>query len=500
MANLRKRTLSGLGWSGASQFFGQGLQFVISAVLARLLSPREYGLLGMVVVFTGFATSFSDLSLGASIIQKQDVSKKHLSSVFWINVLIGGFLSLVFLLLSPLIADFYSEPALRTLTAVLAFTFTVNSLNVVQTALLDKSLNFRAKFQVDVVSISIAGTAALVMALSGAGVWSLVGQTLIVAMIRVAVMWRLSDWRPQMSFDWSAIKELMRFSKHLVGFGVVHYWSRNFDKLLIGRLLGSAALGIYGLSDRLMRLPLTNVTNITHSVMFPALSAMQQNVEGMKRVYLRANRMIAVLTFPLMTGLCVLAEPVIVAVYGNKWQGAIAVVQILCFAGMSQSVYNTASWIFLSRGRTDILFRLGVYATAIRIAGVFVGIHWGLTGVAWAYVLGGVLIWYPTWASAGRLIQTRFYELLKNLAGPFYCSAAMGALIWTSDKWMFGGQPIWLRLAVEVPAGILIYWFLINQFQLLAWKDVRDAVLEMGGRQSRFVQWLLGGDSQVTSE
>jgi O-antigen/teichoic acid export membrane protein len=494
MNNLRQRTLVGLGWNGATQFLGQILQFAVSVVLVRLLSPKDYGLLGMVLVFTGFAMSLADMGLGASIIQKSELSSRHLNSVFWLNVATGIFLSVLFASAAPLIAKFYREPQLRLLTAAVAINFFLGSLNVVHNALLEKALKFRTKFWIESVSILASGTVALGLAFSGAGVWALVGQLLTGTVVRVVVMWQLSSWRPEMSFDLSAVKELMHFGGHLVGFGVVIYWSQNVDKLVIGRWIGSSALGFYTLADKLMRLPLTNVTNITTAVMFPALSAIQHEVDAVKRTYLRATRMIALLTFPMMIGLSVLAQPAILVVYGNKWREAIVLLQLLCYAGMAQSIYNTATWIFLSQGRADILFRLGVYATIVRAAGVVIGVHWGLIGVAWAYVLGSyVFVWYPTWSKAGHLLNLTFNELLKNVAGPFACAAAMGILLWTSDRWVFGSWVVWLRLGIQVVAGALIYGALVRLFRLQSWVEVQNILLEMGGQRSRFIRWL-GGD------
>lgn len=500
MESLRKQTLSGLGWSAASQVLGQMLQFVITAILSRLLSPREYGLLGMVVVFTGFATNFSDLSLGASIVQRREVSERHLNSVFWLNVLVGGLLGLVFVLAAPLVARFYGEPSLRLLTMVVALNFVLNSVNIVQSALLQKSLNFRAKFWVNITAVIISGSVALTMVFTGAGVWSLVAQLLVTTVVGTVVMWRLSTWRPSLVFDFAAVRELMHFSNHLVGFSLINYWSRNIDKLVIGRVIGSAALGVYSLASRLMQMPLTNVTDITQNVMFPALSAMQENVDSTRRVYLRGNRLIALLTFPMMIGLCALAEPTVLAVYGSKWRQAIPIVQILCFAGMSQSVYNTASWIFLSSGKTATFFWLGLYSTVVRIVGIAIGIRWGITGAAWAYFLGGFLIWYPTWAAAGRLIHLRFAELLRNLTGPFCCAVIMGLVLMVSDKWLLHDQTIWVRLAAEAPAGILLYLFLIRQFRLQAWRDLGSIVLEMGGQRRGFIRWLMSDATRLNPE
>jgi PST family polysaccharide transporter len=487
MGTLRTRTLLGLSWSAASQMVGQLWQIVITAILARLLSPTEYGLLGMVMVFTGFAAYFSDLSLGASIIQKRDVSKRHLDSVFWLNVVVGVVLTLLFGLAAPFVAKFYHEPSLRLLTSAVAVIFILKSLNVVQSALLDKSLDFRTRFWINMASFFISGALALTLAFKGAGVWSLVGQSLSAAAVQAAMMWRLSSWRPGLSFDLAAVKELMRFSNHLLGFNMVIYWSGNFDKLVIGRVLRSADLGLYSLASRLVLLPLASITGIAHKVMFPALLTMQDDRKAMKRVYLRANRMIALLTFPMMVGLSVLAEPAILTVYGNKWLGAVGIFQIMCFTGMLQSVYNTSAWIFLSLGKTQTLFRLGIYTTLVHVVGILIGIRWELEGAAWAYFFAGFLVGYPTWFAAGRLIDLRMAEILKNLIGPACCAASMGVF---SDNWILAERPIWIRLVAQVPAGMLIYLFLIRRFRLQAWNDAAVVILEMGGRRSRFIRWL----------
>ena len=497
MQNLRQRTLSGLGWSGATQTLGLAFQFAVSIGLARLLNPHEFGLVGMILVFTGFAASLADLGLGASIIQSQSASDRHLNSAFWLSVAVGGALTLLFCIAAPLIAKIYGEPQLLPLTIGVAVIFLLVSLNTVQNALLEKSLNFRARFWIESIAIFVSGIVALALALAGAGVWSLVGQSVTSAAVRAVVMWRISSWRPGCSFDFAAVRELVGFGRHLLAFNAVIYWGQNFDKLVIGRMIGSSALGIYNFADRLMRLPLTNITGITGAVMFPALSALQDDPVALRRVYLRANRMIALLTYPMMMGLSALAEPAILVIYGDQWLGAVPIVQLLCFAGMAQSVYNTANWIFLSRGRPDILFRLGVYATLVRAAGVLVGVHWGIVGIAWAYVLGGyACILYPVWSAAGRLIDHRFSELVYNTAGPFACAIVMAGLVSLSNQWVVIEWPQWQRLLVHVLAGVIVYGFLVRWFGLQAWNDFREVILEAGGRRSPIVRWLLGPASR----
>jgi O-antigen/teichoic acid export membrane protein len=499
MNNLRRRTLVGLGWNGATQLLVQVLQLSAAVVLARLLSPKDYGLLAMIIVVTGFARSLADMGLGTSIIQKSALDDRHLNSAFWLNIATGILLTVLFAFAAPLIVRFYKEPRLALLTVAVSFNFFLDSLNVVHSALLDKSLNFRAKFWIEGTSVLASCIVALAMAFRGAGVWSLVGQLFAATLVRVVMMWRLSVWRPAFSFDLSAVKELLHFGRHVMGFGIVTYWAGNIDKLVIGRWIGSAGLGIYSLADRLRRLPLTNITNVTAAVMFPALSAIQGDVESVRGIYLRATRLIALITFPMMIGLSVLSEPAILVVYGGKWRAAIVILQLLCYAGLAQSIYDTASWIFLSQGRSDILFRLGILSTSVRAAGVLIGVHWGLPGVAWAYVVGSyALVGYPTWLTAGRVLNLSFRELLKNVMGPFACAISMGFLMWLTDRWIFAGWPVGKRLAVQVVAGALEYGVLVRMFRLFAWMDVKSILLqELSGNQSWFFRWLAGGRARV---
>jgi O-antigen/teichoic acid export membrane protein len=481
MRPLRQRTVSGLWWSTATLTLGNILQFATTVILARVLSPREFGLIGMILVITGFATSIADVGLGASIVQKQEPSDRDLDSVFWLNAAIGGALTLLFSLSAPLVARFYGEPLLRPLTVAVAFNFVIGSLNVVQYALLQKSLDFRTRFWIEIVAIATSGLFALVLALAGAGVWSLAGQSLCQNLTRTAQIWRLSSWRPRRIFDPAAVKGLLTFGWNLVGFNIVVYCAQNFDKLVIGRQIGSSTLGVYNLADRLMRLPLTTVTDVSGAVMFPALSELRDDIESTKRAYLRANRMIALFTFPMMLGFSVLAEPAILVIYGNGWRDAVVIAQLLCLAGMAQSIYNTAGWIFLSRGRTDILFRLGVLSMLVRVAGVLIGMHWALLGIAWAYLLGGyTFLLYPTLSLAGGLIGLRFTSLLKNVAAPFACAACMAAVTWISNHWLFELQAHWLQLALNVPIGIVVYCLLITRFKITAWLDVKELILEKG--------------------
>jgi PST family polysaccharide transporter len=473
-----------LGWNAAAQFSVQVLQFGTSVAIARLLGPQELGLMAMIMVFTGFAAIFYDMGLGSALIQRKDLSEGHLNSVFWINAGTGALMTVLFMASAPLIARFYGQPALRLLTMVVSLTFIPAALGVVQVSVLGKELNFRARFWIETISTLVSGALAVFMALTGAGIWSLVAQSLSLAALRFVITWHISTWRPTWSFDPEAFRELFKFSRNVLANGAVQYWGRNVDRLLLGRFIGSAGVGLYGLAFRSITLPLELTTNVTNSVMFPVFAAIQGDADTLRRAYLRSICMIALLTFPLMIGLAVLANPLVLFLYGDKWRASIGIVQILAFSGIAQSVYNTAAWLFLSQGRSDILLWLGVYASVVRVCGVIAGIHWGAMGVAWAYLIGTYLfLLYPTWLFAGRLLNLGFDKLLLNLAEPFLSASGMGAAVWMCDQWVFGHLAPWLRVATGVPCGILIYSLLIYLFQGDACGELKFALLEVGGKK-----------------
>jgi O-antigen/teichoic acid export membrane protein len=501
MQSLLQRTFAALGWHGATQALTQAIQFGVSIVLANLLGPHEFGLVGMIWVFTGFASVLADMGLGAAVIQRRELSQGHLNSAFWINVGMASLLTVGFMAAAPLVAGFYREPKLGLITAVLSFNFLLTALSIVQLSLLDRSLNFRTKFWIEMVAGVGSGIVAVLLALSGAGVWSLVSQSLLSSVTRLVVTWHLSTWRPEWSFDRHASKELFRFSGNLIGSLTIGYWGRNIDRLLMGRLLGPVPLGIFNVAFRLIAVPLEVTTNVTNSVMFPALSGLQDDRQAVGQIYLRSTRMIALLTFPMMIGFAALAEPAVLFVLGERWRASVPLIQLLALSGLAQSVYQTAWWLYLSQGRTDISLRISAYVAAVRAGGAAIGINWGVGGVALAHVVGTlVLISYPVWRSAGRLVRLRFGELVRNLEGPFFCAAAMGVVVAASDHWLSGHATPAFRTVAGMVVGAVVYGILVQQFRLQAWSDLRYVVLKVFGQSFPILVKPTGGKPLSGSE
>lgn len=473
--SLLKQTLEGIAWTSVGKALAQVFGLVISIVLARLLTPTDFGLVGMLLVLTGFLQIFGEMGFGAALIQRKELDERHLSSAFWLNVLAGVVLAAVFVFGAPLIGRFYHEPRVIPLVRVIALDFVLAPLGIVQSAILSREMNFRALALAEVCSVSVSGVLALVLAITGFGVWALIVKVLAATVTTVIVVWTQSQWRPRWLLDRAAIKDLSGFSYNLVGFTTINYWARKSDDLLIGRVLGSAPLGLYTRAYSTMMMPLTEITGVLSRVMFPTLSKLQDDKQQFKRTYLKSISMIGLVSLPIMLLLAVVARSFVVAVFGRQWLGAVTTLEILCVVGAFQSIGTTVGWIYQARGRTDWMFRWGSVASLLIISSIGFGIYLGsIEAVAASYgVMTVCLLSYPQFYIPGRLIDMRPGEVLRALAGPLLCAIAMAAGLRALDLAWGGASVPWLRFPVETLVGLLVYLLLLHVFRVQAYAEVR---------------------------
>jgi O-antigen/teichoic acid export membrane protein len=482
--DLEKKIRTGVAWSGLTELGLQLAALAISIVLTRLLSPEDFGLYAMVVVFTGFAAVFLDMGFGAALVQKLDLEQHHKNAVFWFNIAVGALITLILAAAAPYIASFYDEPALQPLTVAISVIFLINSFAVVQVALLQKAMDFRTLAAAQLTAVVVSGTVAIYLAFNGFGVWSLVAMSITSATINVVVLWAITPWRPDLSLRWDALRDLSRFSLNLVGFSIFNYWTRNGDNLLIGRYLGSASLGFYARGYTFLLLPVSQVSGIISQVMFPALSAIQKDVERVRETYLTSVSIVGLATFPLTLGLLVVSRSFVLALFGEKWAAMIPILQVFCLLGTLQSISYTTGWIYQSQGRTDIMFRWGLIVGTIFITSFVVGLRWGAFGVAVAYTVANFLVWYPTWSIPARLIDLNFLTMLKKLSPTFYVAAAMAVAMWTLGLMFPSNWSYLIRLAVQVLFGIMVYWGLLHLFKVDAYRTAFNLVFKFLGKQS----------------
>lgn len=454
---LGVRAAKGVFWVGGGQFFRQGIQIITAVVLARLLLPEDFGLLGMSIIFVGFCQIFADFGVGAAIVQARNTSERALSSAFWINTVVVLVLMAILWVAAPFIADFYGDARVQPIMLALSLSLLLTGIMVVPRSILYRDLKFSELVKSQVVGSIIGAMAAVAMAWYGYGVWSLVAQPLIGTAVTAWMTVVYARWLPSMDYSWGSVRSLVHFSVPVLGADMMNYAYRQGDNLIIGKALGSQSLGYYSLAQQIMLYPLTQVSSVIVRVLFPALSRIQDDKDRVRHAYIKAVGAIAVVTFPLMTGLFILADSVVLVVFGEQWQPMTDVLIILCWVGLVQSVSTTVGTIYLSMGKPKIAFYFTLFATPVFLLAFLIGVNWGISGVAIAYLAATVVVSYANFLVGFRIIGLRLGEFHLSLMRPMLVSLIMMSLVWLIHGLLLQSMPLAANLFASVLCGIVLY-------------------------------------------
>ncbi|MBG6236600.1 PST family polysaccharide transporter [Pedobacter sp. CAN_A7] len=425
MVSIKKVILNGLFWSILNQFSVIIVGLVITGFLARLISPSEFGILGMVSLSTGFLNVLKDFGFGAALIQKKTVTDEEYSTVFWFNLIIGAFLALVVFFAAPLLGQFFKEEKVVSVSRVLSFTFVINSLGIVWNNRLVKDVAFKQIFYRTFLSTIISGIIGVFLAFKGYGIWALVAQMYMSLIINTILNYLRVRWLPQFVFSRNHLKELWNFGLPLLGDQIINYWVRNIDNILIGRVLGKDSLAFYNKGYSLMLLPVRQLTGTLTKVLFPSFSMIQDDKGQIGNIYLKMSSVIAFIAFPLMICLSMLAEPLILIVYGENWKQVIPIFQVLSILGMFQALGSLSGNIYLSLGETKLMFKIGLFSRAVMIFGIVCGLYaGGIMGLVYGYCIASGLAFLPELYFIGKLLNISLKRILLNFL-PYLMLAAL---------------------------------------------------------------------------
>lgn len=467
--SFRASASSGVKWCSVSQFGRQGMQILTTIILARLLSASDFGLTNMAMVVCGFVGIFKDLGTSAAIIQRKNITEEMISSIFWTNVIFGSLAMVILFIAAPIVAKFYSEPRLIPILEVLSFTFIISSFGTTHQAILEREMEFQKLAKAEIWAITMGSFTGVGTALLGAGVWSLVYQSLAVVVATTVLLWVSSSWRPKFIIYWTEIKSVCNYSLNLTGFNIFNYFARNADNLLIGKFLGAQNLGYYSLAYRFMLYPIQSISGVIGRVTFPIYSQIQNENERFKNAYLKVVGTISLITFPMMLGLIVLSEHLVLTLFGSQWSQVNLLLKILAPVGMVQSLVTTVGAIYQAKGRTDWLLRWGIGSGLLATIAFAIGIHWGIIGVATAYSVISLLLIYPNFAIPFRLINLEFRRLGEVIWRPFINSMLMVLILFGLKYIMPDEVSSGLVLVILVPTGIISHLFaswIINRDQM----------------------------------
>jgi O-antigen/teichoic acid export membrane protein len=481
LPSLKSQVTSGAAWSSVGSVARQAVNLISFSILGRLLSVEVYGLMGMVNLFTNFLTLFTDLGLSYAIVRRDQVEREFLSSMFWLSGGTGLLAALVLFAVSWPAVLWFGEPELRALLQVMSLSFVVSSLGTVPMALMIRAFSFQRIAAIELTGGIVGALTSVTAAWYGMGVWSLVFGSSAGLALQTLLFWTFSPFRPLAVFRMDDVRSIFSFSSNLSGFTIINYFSRNADNWIIGSYLGKTELGYYSQAYNLMLFPLQMVTGVLGRVLYPAFSQMKDDLPRFQAAYVRVCAAIALLTFPMMLGLAVVARPLLHHWLGDKWDKAGLLLMILAPVGMLQSIGGTVGNIYTSKGRTDLLLRWGLFAAAVNLTAFLIGRYWGSIGVAIAYAIAALVLVYPNFAVPGKLIGLRIKTLAIALAPVLWMALAMATVVAGFLKLM-PGRGIF-ELAGAIILGIAVYGALIVRFQPSGYLEVLPLLGSLIGKK-----------------
>jgi O-antigen/teichoic acid export membrane protein len=459
---LRSRVAGGVRWKVLGQTSAQVTTAASSIALAHLLNPHEFGLAGMALVFTGIGAVFGDLAFSAALIQRPTLLEEDRSTAFWTNVAAGSFLMLLGIGISPFVADFFGRPSVAPLFAGTSVIFLLWALSSTQTALLTREMNFRS-LELRAVASAFAGAAAAVtLAMAGAGAWAIVGQGLVQAATSLVLLWMLSSWRPTFTYSKSSLRTLGSYSGKTLISQLLGYLVSNVDNLLVGRFLGSFALGVYSVAYNAMFLPVSRVSQPIQTVLFSAFAKLQNEPKRLAEAWARGNQVISALNVPTFLGMAVVAPDFVPVVLGRQWHAAVPVLQFLSLAGVGATL-QTLNWATMqAMGRPGVMLRFRLFSTPVTLIAFAIGLHWGVVGVAASFAVSRFVVTPVSTTitcralGCSRIWGVRREALVVCLATVMAVAVALARL-----GLVHLGLPAGARLAALVLLGIVVYGALL---------------------------------------
>ena len=442
---------------GVVTMASHGLKFAVSivatAILARLLSPHDYGLIGMVAVATNFIVMFKDLGLSLATVQKAEISSRQISTLFWVNLTLSGITMLVMFLLAPAISWFYGDARLTMIAVVSATGFLIGGLTVQHEALLKRQMRFMALSAVALVAMIVGYIVGIAFAWYGFGYWSLVYSQLALLATDAVLVWTICGWRPGLPRRDTGVRSMLSFGGNITAYATVNYFSKNADNLLIGRFFGPQQLGLYNKAAQLVGLPTDQVHEPVMAVTVPALSRLADSPERYRKAYLRIMEKVLMLVMPAVALLIVSSDWLVSIVLGSQWKDAGPILVFMSIAGLFQPVINTAGSVLVTQGRSRDLFYWSLISSPLSILSICAGLPWGATGVAASYSLTRVFITNPLmYWFVGRTGPVRTMDFYRLLA-PFTLASLAGILASMVFRHFFKvGNPV---LGVAVCFGLI---------------------------------------------
>lgn len=452
--SLTDKTITGIKWSFVDSFANQGMQFIIGIVLARLLSPKEFGLIGIMMVVITISQAFVDSGFSQALIRKNDCREEDYSTVFYFNLLVGVLFYFILFFSAGLIGDFFKEPQLFYLIRVLGIIVIINCIGLIQRTILIKKINFKLQAKISIISTITSGTIGIWMAYTGWGVWSLVWKTLSQNLITTILLWLLNGWKPLLVFSMASFKEMFSFGSRLLTTGLIDALHRNIYNIVIGRFFSVVELGYYSRADEFCNMPSANLYTIINRVTYPALVTVQNDNEKLKKGYKKLIKGTMLISFVFMIGMAVVAEPLILTLIGNKWLPSVPYLQLLCLVGMLWPLHAFNLDVVLIKGRSDLFLQIDVVKRILTIPTIIIGIFFGIKVMIMSMLVNSWLCLFINCYWTGRMIDYPISEQVIDILPSFFVALIMGTGVYITGY--FTSFSPMATLIIQIAIGALI--------------------------------------------
>ena len=460
---LKKQVVSGLIWTFGERILAQGVSFVLSIILARLLMPEEYGVIAIVLVFINVANVFVSNGFGEALVQKTDASEEDFSTIFYCSLLVSIVLYLVIFFIAPLVADWYDQDILTSLLRVLGLKIPLSAINTIQNAYVQRKMIFKKFFFSTIGGTLFSAVVGISMAYCGCGAWALVGQYLVNSIMSTLVLFVTVPWRPKKLFNKNSARKLVGYGWKITVSSLINTLYNELRSLLIGGVYSSSDLAYYNRGNQFPSLIIVNTDTAISKVIFPAMAKSKDDTAQLKEVCKRALTMTAYVVFPILIGLMRVAEPIVKLLLTDKWLPCVPFLQLSCIYYMFQPL-QTANWQCLKAvGRSDLCVKLEVIKKIIGFSLLFASIPFGVHAIAISTTLFGFISVIINMIPNRKLISYSVFEQCKDLLPAMLLSVVMGGVVYFIGKM---GMNLVLTLIIQVSVGVLTYVVLSVIFKL----------------------------------
>jgi teichuronic acid exporter len=434
--NFKEKTISGIAWSAVDSFANQGVHFVVGIILARLLLPREFGLIGMIAIFMAISNIFINSGFTSALIRKKNCTQADYATVFYYNMAMGLLLYTVLFFSAGAIAIFFDEPMLKPITRVLGLDFVIRSFTIIQSVTLTKRIDFKLRARITAIASLISGGVAIVFAYNGYGVWSLIIRVIVLAFINSVLLWTWNRWKPTLEFSIASFKELFAFGSKLLLSNLINAAYKNIFYVIIGKYYSAQDLGFFTRAQLFKQLPVEKLTSIVQRVTYPVLSQMQDSPNALKGAYRRIITSTTFLSFTIMVLMAAVAEPMIISLIGEKWRTSIVYLQMLCFSGMFYPLQDINLTMLQVKGRSDLFLKLEIAKKILAVPTIIIGVMFGIKIMIAGMMVNTVISYYINSYWSGKMVNYSMREQVKDVMPAFLMALFIGITVYITGYFL----------------------------------------------------------------